>query len=45
MALPRDYDVNPERFRLGVRVTNSYLTGGEGIYGRIAGLLGQAGRS
>lgn len=43
MALPRDYDVNPGRFRLGVRVTNSYLTGGEGIYARIAGMLGQAG--
>jgi methyltransferase family protein len=32
MALPRDYDVNPARFRLGVRVTNSYLTGAEGLY-------------
>jgi hypothetical protein len=43
MALARDYDVDPGRFRLGVRVTNSYLTGGEGLYARIAGLLGQTG--
>ena len=43
MALPRDYDVNPGRFRLGVRVTNKYLAGGEGIYARIAGTLGRAG--
>jgi SAM-dependent methyltransferase len=43
MALPRDYDVDPGRFRLGVRVTNSYLTSGEGLYARIAGLLGHTG--
>ena len=43
MALPRDYDANPERFRLGARVTNRYVTGGEGIYARIAGILGRAG--
>jgi SAM-dependent methyltransferase len=43
MALPRDYDVDPGRFRLGVRVTNTYLTSGEGLYARIAGLLGQTG--
>ena len=39
MALPRDYDVNPAPFRLGVQVTNRYLTGGEGIYPHIAGIL------
>jgi SAM-dependent methyltransferase len=43
MALPRDYDVNPERFRLGVRVTDRYLTAAEGIYAHIAGLLSRAG--
>jgi SAM-dependent methyltransferase len=43
MALPRDYDVNPGRFRLGVRVTDRYLTGAEGIYAYIAGMLGRAG--
>lgn len=43
MAVPRDYDVNPGRFRLGARVTNRYLTGGEGIYAQIAGMLADAG--
>jgi SAM-dependent methyltransferase len=43
MALPRDYDSNPGRFRLGARVTARYLTGGEGIYAHIAGMLGRAG--
>jgi 2-polyprenyl-3-methyl-5-hydroxy-6-metoxy-1,4-benzoquinol methylase len=43
MALPRDYDANPGRFRLGVRVTDRYLTGAEGIYAHIAGMLGRAG--
>jgi SAM-dependent methyltransferase len=43
MALPRDYDINPGRFRLGARVTARYLTGGEGIYAHIAGMLGRAG--
>lgn len=43
MALPRDYDVNPGRFRLGARVTTRYLTGGEGIYAHIVGMLGRAG--
>jgi SAM-dependent methyltransferase len=43
MVLPRDYDVNPGRFRLGARVTSRYLTGGEGIYSHIAALLGLAG--
>lgn len=43
MALPRDYDVNPGRFRLGVRVTDKYLTRAESGYAHIAGLLGQAG--
>jgi SAM-dependent methyltransferase len=42
MAVPRDYDVNPERFRLGVRVTDRHLTGGESIYAHITGLLGRA---
>lgn len=43
MALPRDYDANPERFRLGTRVTDRYLTGGESMYTRIAELLDRAG--
>jgi ubiquinone/menaquinone biosynthesis C-methylase UbiE len=42
MALPRDYDANPGRFRLGVHVTDRYLTGAEGIYAHIAGILGRA---
>jgi SAM-dependent methyltransferase len=43
MALPRDYDANPGRFRLGARVTDRYLTGREGIYAHIADMLGRAG--
>jgi len=43
MALIRDYDVDPERFRLGARVTDRYLTGAQGIHAHIAGLLDQAG--
>jgi SAM-dependent methyltransferase len=43
MALPRDYDVNPARFRLGARVTDSYLTSGESLYAHIAGMLADAG--
>lgn len=44
MAVPRDYDVNPERFRQGVRVTDRYLAAGaEGIYARIAGMLARGG--
>jgi SAM-dependent methyltransferase len=43
MALPRDYDASPGRFRLGARVTAKYLTGGEGIYAHIAGMLSRAG--
>lgn len=39
--MPRDYDVNPERFRLGVRITDRYLTGAKGIYEHIARLLGR----
>lgn len=43
MAVPRDYDASPGRFRLGARVTTRYLTGGQGIYPHIAGLLDRAG--
>jgi trans-aconitate methyltransferase len=43
MALPRDYDANPGRFRLGARVTARYLTGGEGIYAHSAGMPGRTG--
>jgi SAM-dependent methyltransferase len=43
MALPRDYDIDPERFRLGARVTTRYLTGGESTYAHIVGMLGRAG--
>jgi SAM-dependent methyltransferase len=43
MALPRDYDVDPGRFRLGVRVTDKYLNGTETVYAHIAGLLRRGG--
>jgi SAM-dependent methyltransferase len=43
MATPRDYDVNPGRFRLGARVTNRYLTSGEDLYAHICDALGRAG--
>jgi SAM-dependent methyltransferase len=43
MALPRDYDTDPGRFRLGVCVTNRYLTSTESTYAHIVGMLGRAG--
>lgn len=43
MALPRDYDSNPARFRLGVHVTDRYLTGTESVYAHIVGMLSRAG--
>lgn len=43
MAVPYDYDSNPARFRLGVQVTDRYLTGAESIYAHIVGMLGRAG--
>ena len=43
MALVRDYDVNPGRFRLGACVTDRYLTGVEGIHAHIVGMLRGAG--
>jgi SAM-dependent methyltransferase len=42
-ALPRDYDTDPGRFRLGASLTGRYLTGGPGLYPHIASMLGQAG--
>jgi SAM-dependent methyltransferase len=43
MALPRDYDTSPGRFRLGASLTGRYLTGGPGIHAHIASMLGRAG--
>jgi len=40
VALPRDYDTSPDRFRLGQRVTREYLTGGPTLYERIWAILG-----
>lgn len=42
MALPRDYDSNPGRFRLGASVTGRYLTDGQSMYAHIADLLAGA---
>lgn len=43
MAVPPDYDADPERFRLASRVTETHLTGGMSLYARLVPLLG-AGR-
>lgn len=40
VALPRDYDTSPGRFRLGQQVTREYLTGGPTLYQRIWEILG-----
>lgn len=41
MATERDYDTDPERFRLGSRVTAIHLRSGVGLYAKIAGLLAE----
>nr|BFE78624.1 hypothetical protein GCM10020093_012250 [Planobispora longispora] len=43
MATPRDYDADPERFRLAARVTERYLSGGRGQHERVAEVLTVAG--
>jgi len=43
MALARDYDANPGRFKLGASVTDKYLVGAETIHAHIAGMLSRAG--
>ncbi|GAA2413866.1 hypothetical protein GCM10010191_24620 [Actinomadura vinacea] len=40
MGVPADYDEDPERFRLGTRVTERYLTGTSSLYERVAARLG-----
>ncbi|WP_020674026.1 class I SAM-dependent methyltransferase [Amycolatopsis nigrescens] len=41
MATERDYDTNPQRYRLGTRLTAAHLRTGTGLYGKIAALLGR----
>lgn len=43
MATQRDYDSDPDRFRLGTRVTASHLRAGTTLYEKIAGLLAKHG--
>ncbi|MEW2354209.1 class I SAM-dependent methyltransferase [Spirillospora sp. NPDC029432] len=43
MATPRDYDTDPERFRLATRVTGRYLTGTRGQHEHVAEALAAAG--
>ncbi len=37
--MPPDYDTDPERFRLGSRVTARYLIGSRSLHTRLAGIL------
>ncbi|WP_067458664.1 class I SAM-dependent methyltransferase [Actinomadura macra] len=45
MAVTRDYDADPERFRLATRVTRKYLIGARCLHGHIASKLLHAGLS
>ncbi|QXJ20816.1 class I SAM-dependent methyltransferase [Actinomadura graeca] len=45
MAVTRDYDADPERFRLSARVTRKYLIGARCLHGHIASKLLHAGVS
>lgn len=42
MVTPVDYDDNPERFRLGAKVTAKYLTASQSLYAHIADRLVQS---
>ena len=39
VALPRDYDTSPGRFRLAQRTGREYLTGGPALHERIRAVL------
>jgi SAM-dependent methyltransferase len=45
MAVPPDYDADPERFRLAARVTRKYLIGARSLHDHIAAKLLAAGAS
>jgi SAM-dependent methyltransferase len=43
VAVPPDYDADPDRYRLGLRVTESFARPGANLYRTIAGALAAAG--
>ncbi|MCP3803441.1 class I SAM-dependent methyltransferase [Allokutzneria sp. A3M-2-11 16] len=43
MTTPRDYDADPDRYRLGMRTTREHLKPGVSLYATIAGALHQEG--